>query len=147
MSEGKTRRAGRQWVIDPHSGGEPITAATQDVVRQRILDHAQKYHAGKFTRIDVRFRGALCYIDAYKEPPPDSEQLAKICHVPLAEYVEGFRNTSTHLVRLRHFDRERWSLAFFTYSNEKYSPCVYPNGESFGTVEQAFDVGAVYLTD
>jgi hypothetical protein len=51
------------------------------------------------------------------------------------------------LVRLRHFDLERWSLALFTYSNEQYTPCVYPNGESFGTVEQAFDVGAVYLTD
>ena len=63
------------------------------------------------------------------------------------EYIEGFRNTPTHLVRLRHFDLERWSLALFTYSNEKYSPCVYPNGESFGTVEQAFDVGSVYLMD
>jgi hypothetical protein len=131
----------------PHASGRPIPAATQDVVRQRILDHAQKHYAGKFARIDVTFRGAMCYIDAYKEPPPDSEQLAKICRVPLEEYIEGFRNTSTHLVRLRHFDLERWSLAFFTYSNEKYSPCVYPNGESFGTVEQAFDVGAVYLTD
>jgi hypothetical protein len=89
----------------------------------------------------------MCYIDAYKEPPLESEELARICRVPLAEYVEGFRNTPTHLVRLSYFDLERWSLAFFTYSNEEYSPCVYPNGESFGTVEQAFDVGAVYLMD
>ena len=33
-----------------------------------ILDYANKHHPGKFTRIDVRFRGALCYIDAYTEP-------------------------------------------------------------------------------
>jgi len=41
----------------------------------------------------------------------------------------------------------RWSLSFYTYSHERYEPCSYPNGEEFGTVEQAFDVGAVYLTD
>ena len=96
MPKGRVTR-GKTWVFDPHSGGKPIPAATQDVVRQRILDYAQKHYAGKFARIDVRFRGAICYIDAYKEPPPDSEQLAKICRVPPAEYVEGFRNTPTHL--------------------------------------------------
>lgn len=145
MSEDKAKRGGRQLVLDPHHGGWPIPAATQDIIRQRILDHAQKHYAGKFTRIDVRFRGAMCYIDAYKEPPPDSERLAKLCRVPLEEYVESFRNTPTRLVRLRHFDLERWSLAFYTYSNERYEPCVYPDGGWFGTVEQAFDVGAVHL--
>ena len=145
MKKGRVTR-GKTWVFDPHSGGRPIPGATQDMVRQRILDHAQRHYAGKFTRIDVRFHGVLCYIDAYKESPPDSEQLAKMCHVPLEEYIEGFRNTPTHLVRLRHFDLERWSLAFYTYSNERYEPCVYPHGSWFGTVEQAFDVGAVYLT-
>lgn len=94
----------------------------------------------------MRFRGALCYIDAYKEPPPDSERLAGMCHVPLAEYVEGYCSTPTHLVGLRRFDLERWNLAFCTCSNERYEPCVYPHGSWFGTVEQAFDVGAVYLT-
>jgi hypothetical protein len=89
----------------------------------------------------------MCYIDAYNEPPPDSEGLAKLCRVPLAEYIEGFRNTPTHLVRLRHFGLERWSFAFYTYSNERYEPSAYPDGGWFGTVEQAFDVGAVYLTD
>jgi len=144
MAKGRVT-CGRTWVFDPLSGGRPISATTQYIARQRILDHAQKHYAGKFTRIDVRFRGALCYIDAYKEPPPDSEQLARMCRVPLEEYIEGFRNTPTHLVRLRHFDLERWSLAFYTYSNERYEPCIYPHGSWFGTVEQAFDVGAGHL--
>ena len=144
MKKGRVTR-GKTWVFDPHSGGRPIPGATQDMLRQRILDHAQKHYAGKFTRIDVRFHGVLCYIDAYKEPPPDSEQLAKRCHVPQEEYIEGYRNTPTHLVSLRHFDLGRWSLAFYTYSNERYEPCVYPHGSWFGTVEQAFDVGAVHL--
>jgi hypothetical protein len=56
------------------------------------------------------------------------------------------RSTPLHLCRLRHFAEDRWSLAFFTYSNEKYTPCVFRNGSFFGTPEEGFDVGATYLT-
>jgi len=31
------------------------------------------------------------------------------------------------------------------YSNEKYTPYMFPNGDWLGTVEEAFDIGAVYL--
>jgi hypothetical protein len=61
------------------------------------------------------------------------------------QYIERLRNTPTHLCRLRHFDIYRWSVAFYTYSNEKYSSCVFPNGDWFGSPEEAFDIGAVYL--
>ena len=131
----------------PHAGSKPIPEAVQSAVRLRILNHAQARYAGKYWKIEVRFKGALCYVDAYQEPPPDSEGLAKLCRVPLEEYVERIRNTPVHLVRLGYFDEDRWSLSFYTYSHERYEPCSYPNGEEFGTVEQAFDVGAVYLTD
>ncbi|PYO57360.1 MAG: hypothetical protein DMD83_09565 [Candidatus Rokuibacteriota bacterium] len=36
-------------------------------------------------------------------------------------------------------------MAFYTYSNERYEPCTFPNGTFHGTPEEAFDVGAVYL--
>jgi hypothetical protein len=56
-------------------------------------------------------------------------------------------NTPLHLCRLRYFgDEDRWSLAFFTYSHERYEPCVFDSGEFHGTPEEALDVGAVYLT-
>ncbi len=135
----------RQWAFDPHTGGKPVPAATQNAIRQRILDHAQKLYAGRFIRIDVRFRGALCYVDAYQEPRPGSEGVAALTGETPAEFAERVRNTPVHLVRLRHFDLNRWSLAFYTYSNERYEPCFYPSGDAFGTVEQAFDIGAVYL--
>jgi hypothetical protein len=38
-----------------------------------------------------------------------------------------------------------WSLAFFTYSNERYSPCVFHNGSWYGTPEEALEIGAGYL--
>jgi hypothetical protein len=36
-------------------------------------------------------------------------------------------------------------MAFYTYSNERYEPCAFPNGTFHGTPEEAFEVGAVYL--
>ncbi len=52
-----------------------------------------------------------------------------------------------HLWRLRYFgDEEAWGLAFYTYSNERYELCAFPSsGSFFGTVEETFDIGAVYL--
>lgn len=136
------------WQFDPHTGGVKIPDAVKERIRRRIVGYAEKEHAGKFARLDVRFRGACCYIDAYRERfvpdtmPPESWGISH------EDYVEQLRNTPTHLCRIRYFGSdERWSLAFYTYSNEKYTPCVYPNGEFFGTPEAAFDIGATYLDD
>jgi hypothetical protein len=135
----------RQKALAPHTGGKPIPEAVQNAVRLRILGHALQHYAAKYWKIDVRFDGALCYVDAYQEPGPDREGLARLAGMTLERYVEDVRNTPVHLVRLGYFDEDRWTLSFYTYSHERYEPCSYPNGETFGTVEQAFDVGAVYL--
>jgi hypothetical protein len=136
---------GKGWTFNPHSGGKKITPNTQAEIIKRINEHAEKNYAGKFTRLDIRFRGALCYIDAYKERVLEKGDPPKWMKETREEFIERLRNTPTHLCRLRHFDINRWSVAFYTYSNEKYSPCVFPNGDWFGTIEEAFDVGAVYL--
>jgi hypothetical protein len=133
------------WTFTPHSGGKKISPETQDAVRKRITEHAKKNYDGKFTRLDIKFRGALCYIDAYQEPYVPGGDPPEWMNETREEYIMRLRNTPTHLCRLRHFDINRWSVAFYTYSNEKYSPCVFPNGEWFGTPEEAFDIGAVYL--
>jgi hypothetical protein len=49
------------WTYAPQSGGVKIKPAEQERIRQRILAHANKHYAGKFTRLDIRFRGALVY--------------------------------------------------------------------------------------
>jgi hypothetical protein len=41
---------------------------------------------------------------------------------------------------LRHAERH-----YPGYSHEKYEPGFFPDGEAFGSAEDAFDVGAVYL--
>ena len=55
------------WVYDPHSGGVKIPERVKARTKQRILAYAEKHYAGKYIRIDVRFRNYFCYIDAYTE--------------------------------------------------------------------------------
>ena len=51
----------------------------------------------------------------------------------------------TRLVRLRYFQEDRWSFAYYTYSNDRYEPSMYPLGSFLGTPEEALDIGATYL--
>lgn len=134
------------WVYDPHSGGVKIPPAVQERTRQRILSYAEKHYAGKYTRIDVRFRGQLCYLDAYEEPHVPSDFDEKLYGMSREERIEFLRNMPTHLGRLRYFgDENRWSLAFFAYSSEKYEPSFFINGSDHGTPEEGFETCAVYL--
>ena len=62
------------------------------------------------------------------------------------EYYERLRSAPLHLCRLRYRGRgDEWSMAFYTYSHERYEPCSFDNGSLIGTPEQAFEIGSVYL--
>jgi hypothetical protein len=104
----------------PSPGGSTILILAARASRQalehvrsgRILDYAAKHYSGKFTRIDVRFHGALCYIDAYVEPDVPSESAPPAGQIR-SEWIEGLRNTPIHLCRIRYFGKEnRWSFAW-----------------------------------
>ena len=136
----------KMWVYDPHSGGAKIPETLQHRLRQRILQHAEQHYSGKYTRIEVRFRGQFCYVDAYQEPSVDEHFDPQRFGITREQYIEQQRNTPIHLCRLRFFGREdHLSMAFFAYSSEKYEPCFFPNGTWEGTVEEAFDSCAIYL--
>ena len=73
------------WIYDPHSGGVKIPPAVQQRTRQRILAYAEAHYAGKYTRLDIRFRKPFCYIDAFTEPkvgpnypPPDFPETSAV---------------------------------------------------------------------
>ena len=104
------------WILDPHSDGTKISPTAQAATRRRILAHAVRHYAGRYTRIDVRFKGAFCHIDAYREPVVATNFPPAGWPETRDERIERLRNTPTHLCRLRHFNRERWSVAFYTYS-------------------------------
>ncbi len=138
----------KQWVFAPDSGGRKIPEAVKQDVVKRIERIAERRYAGQYTRLDIRFRGQFCYIDAYREATPAKNWPPKDWPETRDEYVERLRNTPFHLCRLRYFGDDRWGFGFFTYSNEKYELSVFANGEFFGKPEAAFQIAAdVYLQD
>ena len=141
--------AGKGWVYDPKSGGVNIPDKIRPRIRKRILDHANKHYSVRFNRIDVRFRGKFCYIDAYTEPfVPEDDYDQDLFGESREEHITRLRNTPTHLCRLRYFgDEDRWSMAFYTYSHEAYEPCFFVTGNWEGTPEEAFDTSSVYLME
>src|SRR5260370_34632448 len=139
---------GRTWVYTPHLGGHSIPDAVRARTERRIQEHGRKLYAGRYNRLGVRFKGALCYIDAFIEPAVPSQRQLQRLGETREEYLKRHRDFPLHLCRLRYFrDEDAWSLAFFTYSNERYSPCVFHSGSVHGTPEEGLDVGAVYLPD
>lgn len=131
---------------NPQAGGTKIPGRIQSEITKRIQDYACEHYAGKYNRIDVRFKGQFCYLDAYVEPGVPEQYDPAIYGETLEARLERLRNTPLHLCRLRYFnDMDHWTLAFYTYSHEKYEPCVFQNGSWHGTLEEAFDIGAMYL--
>jgi hypothetical protein len=137
-----------QWVFNPDSGGKKIPEIVKGDIEKRIHSVAIEQFSGQYNRLDIRFRGQFCYIDAYTEPrisenwpPPNWPETRE-------EYIERMRNTPVHLCRLRYFGDDEWGFAFYTYSNKEYEPSVYPNGQFIGTPEEAFFTSAmVYLNE
>lgn len=116
------------WVRGGRTAGVKIPIAVLARTERRILDHAARHHAGKFSRIAVRFHGAFCYIDAYVEPE-----------------LEGRQNTPLHLCRIRYCGREDcWSFAWYTYAHEKYERSFLLSGQPIGTPEEAFDTSSLF---
>ena len=135
----------KTWIFNPHAGGVKISRAKQSEIRRRIEDHAASSYAGRYIRLEIRFRGAFCYMDAFTEPQPPSPSMLKATGETKEQYLERLRSFPTHLGRLRYFGDDRWSYAFYTYSHERYEPTVFYSGDWFGTPEEAFDIGASYL--
>jgi len=112
------------WCFAPQSGGVKISPRIIPVIVAQIEAHERKQPWYPHFKLKPRFKGQFCYLDACKE----NGELFPIG-------------------RLRHFDISRWSLAFYAYSSETYQPCIFPNGEWMGKVEDAINTCAVYLED
>lgn len=135
----------KQWMFDPNSGGKKIPASKKQEITQRIEQFAVENYAGKYLRLEIRFRSQFCYIDAYTEPVVDEGWPPKDWPETRDEMIERLRNTPVHLCRLRYFGGDEWGFAFYTYSNEKYQLSVFPDGRFIGIPEDAFAASSMYL--
>ena len=139
--------ARKVWMRSPNAGGRKIPEDVQHRTQQRIQRYASKHFKGKYTRLEIRFRGQFCYIDAYTEPSLPRDWPPKDWHETRQQYIDRLRKTPTHLCRLRFFgDEERWGFAFYAYSSEKYELSILPSGDFYGTPEEAMEAaGGSYL--
>jgi len=118
------------WVFNPNSGGKPIPELVQRRTEARLRRYAAKHYAGRYSRLEIRFRSQFCSIDAYTEPAePGPNWPPANWPVRREEYLERLRNVPTHPCRLRYGgDEEHWGFAFFAHSSEKYELSVFPSG-------------------
>lgn len=73
-------------------------------------------------QLQLRFERQFCYLDAVKKD-----------------------EAPFHLGRLRYVVRGVWSLALYTYSEERYEPCMLPGGVWIGSLEDVIAVCELYL--
>jgi hypothetical protein len=106
------------WVYDPQSGGVKIPAQTHDAIckKAEVFATSRSWHPK--IQLKLRFKSQFCYVDT----------------------VEAGDLRLFPLCRLRYFSQDRWSLAIFSYGNERYEPCRFFEGKSEGTLEEALEL-------
>ena len=110
------------WVYDVHSGGKKIPPSNHEKIRKLVQAYADKRPWKNKYKLQVRFKGQFCYVDSLE--------------------TDG---AVSPLGRLRHFNDGKWSIAFYTYSNDCYQPCFMSNGSEEGTLEEGLAVCEMYL--
>ena len=123
----------------------PVPKDKQEAIRQRIVAYIAEKYPGTHERIEVRFRGKYCYVDAYTPPPSITDGGLKSSGETRKEFEARWRSSPTHLCRLLHHSTEEWGCAFYTYSNERYEVCAMSSGKFTGPLEEGLDIGATYL--
>ena len=134
----------KHWVFSPHSGGQIIPTVVQGRVTRRVLTQAARHGESAFGTVEVSFRGKFCYIDAFQEPALPTKAVLTARRETKEHYLQRLRSTPIHLCRLRYFAEDKWSIALYLYSHERYEPSVYVTGEYFGTPEEAIDLCATF---
>lgn len=99
------------YYYNPHTGGIKIPTTMQDRIRSRILAHAAAKYAGQYERIEVRFRGALCYIGhdrgvPTQRVPPRSTALLRRCGALVARLLH-LQQRALRTVRVPRWDVPR----------------------------------------
>lgn len=123
-----------------------IIDAVKRRIEQRINDYAEANLVGRYTRLDIRFRGEFCYLDAYTEPEPLPDDWPPPGFSETREeHIERMRNTPFHLFRLKYLgNMEEWGLSFYSYAQNKYEESVLPNGSFYASPEEALETAAEF---
>lgn len=55
-------------MFDPDLGGKKIPETVKRDIEKCIHTVANEQFKGRYSRLDIRFRGQFCYVDAFTEP-------------------------------------------------------------------------------
>ncbi len=110
------------WYFSPHTGGKKIPPTEHAKIQHRVDAYAATRPWSKSHKLQLRFRGQFCYVDEIEKD-----------------------GTTSPLGRLRYFHLSNWSLDFYTYSNEKYTPCTLLTGKETGSLEECIAACELYL--
>jgi hypothetical protein len=107
------------WVYDPQSGGVTIPKKQFDEIKSRIILHMEEIAPNIV--MDIKLKSQFCYVNTVEDG-----HIMPVC-------------------RMRHFDIDRWSFAFYTYGNETYQPCLPLSGKDNATIEEILDSCTMYF--
>lgn len=111
------------WYLDPQSGGNKIPASQYEQWQNRVEAFAQSRSWFPRCKLNVRFKAQFCYVDV----------------------IEEGEKTPDPLIRLRYFNDDQWSMVFFTWSSERYVPCILLTGKWQGSIEECLETGTFQL--
>jgi len=106
------------WVYDPQSGGSKIPSLLHEDICKQAESFARTRLWYPQIQLKLRFKNQFCYVDTVEQ---GDERVFPLC-------------------RLRYLNKHGWSLALFTYSNERYELCLFSNGKWEGTLEAALEL-------
>ena len=104
------------WIYYPHSGGTKIPPKIHEDICKEVESFSRTRPWYPEIQLVVRFKNQFCYIDTV-EKKNEEERIFPLC-------------------RLRYLNAN-WSLALFTWSNERYEPCAFLTGKLEGSIEEA----------
>lgn len=102
------------WVYDSHNDRSKIMPQDHPDICKQIEAYACTRPWYSTIKLIARFKGQFCYIETMSEK---DKRAFPLC-------------------RLKYCSRG-WSLALFTYSNERYMSCFLLNKKSEGTIQEA----------
>lgn len=111
------------WVYSPHTGGSKIPPTQYSEISRMVENYASKQPWHEHITLQVKFKTHFCYIGTMRR---DDDYIFPLC-------------------RLRYFSKDKWSMALYTYSNERYEPCFLPNGEDICTVKEALETCETFI--
>ena len=108
------------WGFPPESDTIKIPKELYEIIKARLFKRITSI--APRIKLNIRFRAEFCYIDS----------------------IEDGHNMP--LCRLHYYgDIESWGLGFYTYSNEKYTDCMFASGSLRGSLEGALDACRIYF--